>query len=224
MADNQEKKYKFAVIATDVVIFTVRGNVLQILLVKMKRAPFIGMWAAPGGLVKPEESVDEAAKRHLEAQTGLKNVYIEQLYTFGEVDRDPFGRVVSVAYVALIPYNAEVKTGEEYSEIDWFPVRTLPKLAYDHEEVIRYAVARLRAKLEYTNIVYSLLPKEFTLGELQSVYEIVRGRRLDKRNFRRKILSLGTIRKSPQKKQGAAHRPATLYCFRKRAPQFVEMI
>ncbi|MBI2463010.1 MAG: NUDIX hydrolase [Candidatus Spechtbacteria bacterium] len=220
------KKYQFAVIATDVVIFTIQNNELKVLLIKMKKSPFTGRWAAPGGLVGPNESVDESAARHLVEKTGLKNVYMEQLYTFGKVNRDPFGRVVSVAYSALIPPDAKVKifTTAEYQDIAWFPARHLPAIAYDHKEIISYAIERLKSKLEYTNIVYSLMPREFTLGELQDVYELILGRKLDKRNFRRKIASARMIRELAKKREGEANRPAALYIFTSHKPQKVEMI
>lgn len=217
---NIKKKYKFAVIATDVVIFTVRDGCLQALLIKMKKRPFTDCWAAPGGLVKPEESVDEAAKRHLYMKTGVKNVYLEQLYTFGKVNRDPFGRVVSVAYYALIPSaGLQLKTTDEYGEVSWFPVNRLPKLAYDHAEVIHCAIQRLKDRLGYTNVVYSLMPREFTLGELQKIYEIILNKKLDKRNFRKKIFSLGLVKKTGKKRVGEANRPAELFVFTSRQLQ-----
>ncbi len=219
------QKYEFAVIATDVVIFTVKDGQLQVLLIKMKKAPFTGKWAVPGGLVRGNESVEAAALRQLLSKTGVGDVYLEQLYTFGDVGRDPFGRVVSVAYFALIP-NAGMKifTTDEYEDIAWFPVNKLPVLAYDHDKVIKTAVSRLRSKLEYTNVVYSLLPANFTLSELQEAYEVILGRKLDKRNFRKKILSLGLIKKTGKKRLGGVGQPAELFCFAKRKPQNVEML
>lgn len=218
-------KYPYAVIATDVVVFTVFEKTLQVLLIKMKKQPFDGLWAAPGGLVQRGESVDASAQRQLVSKTGVKDVYLEQLYTFGDVSRDPFGRVVSVAYFALIP-NAGIKlyTTNEYADIAWFPVKKLPGLAYDHKKIIKTAVSRLISKLEYTNVVYSLLPNNFTLTELQDVYEIILDKKLDKRNFRKKILSLKLIKKTGKKKVGEGGRPAELFCFATRAPQTVEMI
>ncbi len=219
------KKYQFAVIATDVVVFTVFEGSLRALLIKMKKEPFEGMWAVPGGLVKPDESVDSAAQRQLVSKTGVKEVYLEQLYTFGKVNRDPFGRVVSVAYFALIP-NTGIKlyTTDEYADVAWFPVNKLPPLAYDHKEIIKTAITRLISKLEYTNVVYSLLPNNFTLTDLQEIYQIILGKKLDKRNFRKKILSLGLIKKTGKRQVGEGGRPAELFNFVKRAPQVVEMI
>jgi len=220
------KTFKHAVIAVDTVIFTIKDDKLQVLLIKMKKeGPYIGSWAMPGGLVLPKESIDDAAERHLKDKTGLKDVYLEQLYTFGDVDRDPFGRVVSVAYVALTSISGlNLKTTERYADVSWFSVNKLPQLAYDHKEIIKYAVNRLCAKLEYTNVVYSLLPVEFTLSELQKTYEIILDKELDKRNFRKKILSLYLVEKIGKKTIGGAHRPADLYRFKKRVPQMVEIL
>ena len=224
MIDYPKKNLEFAVIATDVVIFTVQNGELKVLLIAMNKDPFKGSWAIPGGLVKPDESVDDAAKRHLLNKAGLKDVYLEQLYTFGAVDRDPYGRVVSVSYFALIPSaGLEVKTSNEYKGIDWFNVKDLPKLAYDHKEIMHFAVQRLQNKLNYTNIIFSLLAKEFTLGELQKYYEIILDRKIDKRNFRKKILALKILKKHAKKKKGA-YRPAVLYSFTHRKPEDIEMI
>ena len=220
-----QKKYEFAVIATDVVILTIRGRSLQALLIKMKKKPFASMWAAPGGLVKPGESVDAAAKRHLAEKAGVKNVYLEQLYAFGRVDRDPFGRVVSVAYFALVPPDGvRLSTTEEYGDVRFFPVDTLPALAYDHREVIETAIRRLKSKIGYTNIAYSLLPHNFTLTELQDVYEIILGRPIDKRNFRKKLSTLRLVQPTGKRQSGAANRPAALYRFATRKVETVEIL
>lgn len=224
--DNIQQKYEHAVIATDVIIFRIESNNLQVLLIKMKKKPFTDMWAAPGGLVKGDESVEMSAKRNLYDKTGVKDIYLEQLYTFGGVDRDPFGRVVSVAYFALLPQGIklDLKTTDEYGDVAWFSVSDLPELAYDHKQIINAALDRLRSKLEYTNIVYSLLPQEFTLTDLQSVYEMILDKKLDKRNFRKKILSLGMIKKTGNKTIGGAYRPAELYKFIKRSLEIVQIL
>lgn len=220
-----KKKYKFAVIATDIIIFTIKDDELNALLIKMKKNPFKNHWAAPGGLVKPDESVEQAAKRILKEETNLSNVYLEQLYTFGKVNRDPFGRVVSVAYFALIPEQKQsIKTSKKYDEICWHKVNKLPQMAYDHEEMITKAYRRLKAKLGYTNIVYSLLPDMFTLSELQSIYEIILRKKLDKRNFRKKVLQIKLVRKTGKKTSGAPNRPAELYRFTSKKPSIVEVL
>lgn len=208
------RKYKFAVIASDVVMLTVRDGKLEVLCIQMQKAPFIGKWAVPGGLVQPTESVDEAAHRILAEKAGIHGVYLEQLYTFGKVRRDPFGRVVSVAYFALVPSDAlRLKTTKEYKDVQWFPVKKLPGLAYDHADIVATAVQRLQAKLGYTNIVYSLLPKTFTLSELQGMYETILGKTLDKRNFRKKVIGLKLVKPAGEQRKGQASRPAELYRF-----------
>lgn len=219
-------KYDFAVIATDVVIFTIRENKLNVLLIKMQKEPYShNFWAAPGGLIRPNESVDESGRRNLLEKTGVKNVYLEQLYTFGETDRDPFGRVVSVAYFALIPSDTiRLKTTKEYGDVQWFEIDNLPNLAYDHKEIIATAYRRLQKKLEYSNIAYSLLPKKFPLSELQKTYEIILKRKIDKRNFRKKILSLGLVRKTDITEKGRSNRPAALYEFSKKTAQIMSIL
>ena len=218
------QKYKFAAVAVDVVVFSIDQGELKVLLIEMKKSPYIGCWAAPGGLIKPNESLEQAAKRQLFTKAGLRGVYLEQLYAFGEVARDPFGRVVSTAYFALIP-NAGIKpkTSKEYGAIKWFGVKNLPKLAYDHKKIIDFALKRLRAKIGYTNIVYGLLPREFTLSDLQKVYEIILSKKLDKRNFRKKVLALNLVKPASAKRVGA-HRPAKLYKFNKSLPHVVEIL
>ena len=212
-------------IAADVVILTIEDNLLKVLLIEMKKRPYSKHWALPGGLVKPHESLDKAANRHLAEKAGVKDAYLEQLYAFGDVDRDPFGRVVSVAYMALVASSGlKLKTTKEYAGVKWFAVNRLPLLAYDHKKIIGYAIARLKAKLEYTNIVYSLLPAEFTLSSLQNIYEIIHEKKMDKRNFRKKILSLELVRALDRKERGRANRPPELYSFAKRSPQIVQIL
>ncbi len=219
------KNFKHPVIATDVVIFAIKNDNLKVLLIKIKKKPFKNLWAVPGGLVSIDESVDSSAKKHLKNKTGVGNVYLEQLYTFGQVNRDPLGRVVSVAYFALIPdCNIKLKTTDAYEDIDWFSVKKIPKLAYDHRKIIKTAIERLKAKVEYTNIVYSLLSPEFTLSRMQKIYEIILGRELDKRNFRKKIMSLGIVQKIDKKTLGKANRPAYLYKFKNKKPKVIEII
>jgi len=215
---------KFAVIATDIVVFTLKNEELSVLLMKMEKEPFQGLWAVPGGLVNPSETVENSAKKNLFNILGKDDVYLEQLYTFGEINRDPSGRVVSVAYIALIADSDKpVATSANYGPFNWFPVSTLPKLAYDHEEMIDLSVERLRAKLTYTNIMYCLLPNEFTLSELQKSYEIILREKLDKRNFRKKLMSLNLVKKTNKKITGKAHRPASLYEFTKRKPETIPL-
>jgi 8-oxo-dGTP diphosphatase len=217
-------KYEHAVIAADVAIFTVEENDLKVLLIKMKKDPFSDCWAMPGGLIRPDESLDQAAERLLEDKTGVRNVFLEQLYSFGEVDRDPFGRVVSVAYFALIQNKGfKLKTTAEYQDVAWFSVKEAPKLAYDHEKILACALNRLRSKLGYTNIVCNLMSDEFTLSELQNAYEVILDRKIDKRNFRKKILALGLVKKIG-KKTSEAHRPAEFYAFSEKSLKNVKFL
>jgi 8-oxo-dGTP diphosphatase len=240
-------------VAVDVAVFTVIARALHVLLVQVQRGAFRGAWALPGGRVGLNESLDEAARRELAAQTGVGDAHLEQLYTFGSPQRDPHGRVVSVAYVALIPgggrlddtcsrtlpspapgdpgghpQSAAHAAREQYTassgrDRTWRRVTRLPPLAYDHRAVVRTAVARLRAKLAYTNLAYSLLPRAFTLGELQEMYEAILGRQLDRRNFRKKVLSLGLLRPLDGVRRGS-HRPARLHAFKQRRPMIVEIL
>lgn len=211
-------------VAVDVVIYTLEQRELQSLLVQINEGPFAGKWAFPGGLVGARESVDEAAAREVWQRTGIKDGYIEQLYTFGKPERDPRTRAVSVSYLALVPHpSVRLNPAPKYSAIRWFPVARVPRLAYDHDQVWRLSLQRLRAKLQYTNVVYSLLPREFSLGELQEVYETILNRPLDRRNFRKKILALGLLRQLSKKRRGT-HRPASLYTFNERHPIVIEML
>ena len=213
-------------LAVDVAVFTVLDRLLQVLLVRVRRGAFAGRWALPGGRVHPDETLEAAASRHLTAQSGVAGIYLEQLYTFGSPQRDPHGRVVSVAYFALIPHGGRfqgLRAPEPYPDAAWCRVARLPDLAYDHSAVVKTALARLRAKLRYTNLVYTLLPPSFTLAELQGMYEAILGRRLDRRNFRKKVLSLGLLRDAGGLRRGR-HRPAALYAFRRRRQMMIEIL
>jgi len=211
-------------VAVDAVLFTISDDTLQTLLVKIKKGPFVGRWAFPGGLVQVGESLDAAARRELYEKTGVQDLYLEQLYTFGDAQRDPTAHTVAVAYFALVPHlDQALHSGEKYADVGWFPVRALPQLAYDHKAIAAYALQRLQAKLSYTNIVYSLLPREFTVAELQRIYEVILNTQLDRRNFRRKILASGLLKPLAKTRRGA-HRPASLYAFTQRSPMHVEML
>jgi 8-oxo-dGTP diphosphatase len=200
-------------ITVDVVIFTVQDGELRVLLVRRGVEPFAGQWAIPGGFVLEQESLDAAARRELEEETGVRDVYLEQLYTFGNPGRDPRGRVVTVAYFALIAADRDIRGGSDATEARWFPTNALPGLAFDHAEILGYALERLRNKLEYTTVGFQLLPETFTLGELQDVYEAILGRPLDKRNFRRKLDLLGILTPVKDALRQGRTRPAQLYRF-----------
>lgn len=207
-------KYERPSVTVDVVMMSLRQGELHVLLIKRRSWPFEGMWAIPGGFVNMQESLETAAKRELREETGVEDVYLEQLYTFGDPGRDPRTRVITVVYFALL--NSEylqVQAADDAVDVGWFSVYDLPPLAFDHAEILEYALNRLRGKLEYTTIAFSLLPVQFTLRELQRVYEIILHRRLDKRNFRKKILSTGILEDTNAKKMEGTHRPARLYRF-----------
>ncbi len=219
------QKYTHVVVAVDVALFTVVNNELRVLLMKLAKPPYENAWALPGGLIKSAESLDDAAKRELQERTGITGVYTEQLYTFGAVDRDPFGRVVSTAYFALVPYTSNaVMSAATTHDLAWFAIDKLPSLGYDHASMIDYAVERIRSKLRYTTIVYSVLPKEFTLTQLQSIYQVILGRTLDKRNFRKKILSLNMILPVGKKISGLPNRPAELFRFRRQKTEILNIL
>ena len=216
---------RIPIVAVDVAIFTVLEGGLKILLVKVKKPPYAGLWALPGGIIRSDESLNQAAYRELAEKTGVKNVYLEQLYTFGDVTRDRTRRAISTVYFALLTATGlNLTTTPKYAGIEWFSADRLPPLAYDHARVIRYGVQRLCWKLEYTNVAWSLLPETFTLTDLQNVYEAILGKKLDRRNFRKKILSLPLLASTGKRRRAGAHRPAVLYRFPRRRPMIVKIL
>jgi 8-oxo-dGTP diphosphatase len=207
-------KYERPSVTVDVVMMSLRKRDLQVLLIKRRSWPYEGMWAIPGGFVNIDESLETAAKRELQEETGVQDVYLEQLYTFGDPGRDPRTRVITVVYFALLDSERlQVRAADDAADVGWFSVYDLPSLAFDHEKILHYSLERLRGKLDYTTIAFSLLPEQFTLRELQRVYEIILHKRLDKRNFRKKILSTGILEDTGAKKMEGTHRPARLYRF-----------
>jgi len=200
-------------VAVILVILTVLEEELRVLLIHRSGEPFLGWWALPGGLLRPGEPLSDAAGRKLVEETGVADVYLEQLFTFGDPGRDPRGRVVTVAYYALIAADqAPLVATTDARAARWWPVANHPALAFDHERILAYAVERLRNKLEYTTVGFQLLPRRFTLTELQQVYEAILGRSLDKRNFRRKLALLGILKPSKERRQERG-RPAQLFEF-----------
>ncbi len=211
-------------VAVDSVLFAVEAGRLKAYLVRLARGPLRGKWAFPGGLVRVGEMLDEAARRELYSSTGLTDPYLEQLFTFGDPSRDPRAHVVSVAYMALVPDAAAVRaSSSKYAAGRWFEVSALPELAYDHSLMGNYALRRLKSKLEYTNIAYNLLPETFTFAQFEELYSMILDRPIDRRNFRRRILSMGLLTRLPAKRRGP-HRPAALYSFSRRSPQVIEML
>jgi len=202
-------------VAVIVAIFTVDDDELRVLLISRSAEPFSGLWSLPGGVLTPDQSLDEAATHKLRRETGVSDVYLEQLYTFHNLD----GRgSVAVAYFALVDSRQAELAHRRTWRPAWFPVADLPPLAFDNNLVIDYALQRLRAKLDYSNVAYSVLPCYFTLSQLQRVYEAILSRPLDKRNFRKRMLSLGIIEPTGHTTADGAHRPAQLYAFRERRP------
>lgn len=211
--------YESPFVTTDTVIFTIHEDTLKVLLIKRTNPPFAGSPALPGVFLLKDENTKIAAMRALKDKAGIKVGYLEQLYTFDSRHRDPRGHTVSVTYFALVRENdLKIQNGKNLQSPELYPVNKLPRLAFDHRDIITLALMRLRAKLEYTNVVYSLLQKYFTLFELQQAYEIIFNRKLDKRNFRKKFLSLGLIRPSGKILKGARSRPAKLYEFKSKRP------
>lgn len=213
-------------VAVDNCIFTVVDGRLQVLLIQMRKAPFTGRWALPGGLIDDGEGLDQAAARILREQTGVRRLYLEQLHTFDGKRRDPAGRVLSVAYFSLIPpVDLELRTTEKYEDVRFWDCDHLPgMLAYDHDAILAHARERLQWKVQTTNVMWSLLPATFTLSQLQNAYESVLERRLDKRNFRKKVLSLGLVSPSGERACHGRHRPAMLYRFESSEPSTVQVL
>jgi len=200
-------------VTVDVVIFTIREGALRVLLVRRGIPPFEGQYAIPGGFVREEEPLEDAARRELEEEAGVRNVYLEQLYTFGDPARDPRGRVITVAYYALIASDkVSLAASGDAAEARWFSMSDLPPVAFDHQRILDYALERLRNKLEYTTVGFQLLPEKFALGDLQAVYEAILGRAIDKRNFRRKVALLGIL-KPLREWRKTGRKPAQLYRF-----------
>lgn len=187
---------------------------LKIMLIKRNLPPYKGEWALPGGFVRMSESLEAAARRELQEETGIENLFLEQLYTFGEVDRDPRDRVVTVAYYALVNlWEHRIYATTDASDAAWFPVSEMPPLAFDHSKIVQMALARLKGKVRYEPIGFELLPKKFTLSQLQKLYETILEKKLDKRNFRKKILSMNLLVELNEVQTNVAHRAARLYQF-----------
>src|SRR6184192_3013032 len=207
-------QYPRAALTVDCVVFGFDEGELKVLLVERALQPFKGKWALPGGFVRVDETLDEAARRELEEEARLKNVFLEQLYTFGAVDRDPRERVVSVGYYALVKLAAhKTKAATDAADARWFPISKVPRLAFDHANILATALTRLKGKVRYQPIGFELLPPKFTLSQLQHLYEAVLETNLDKRNFRKKIIGTGLLIELDEIEQDVAHRAARLFKF-----------
>ena len=179
-----KERYKLPSVTVDIVIFTIQDEELKVLLIKRGIEPFKDKWALPGGFVRIDESLEDSAKRELQEETGVKDVYLEQLFTFGDIKRDPRGRVITISYMALVNSdNIKLKATTDALETRWFTINKIPTLAFDHKKIFEYALKRLKWKFEYTSVAFSLLPREFALSQLQKIYEIVFDKKFDKRNF-----------------------------------------
>lgn len=212
-------EYERPGLTVDCVIFglDLEEESLKVMLIERELEPFKGMWAIPGGFVHDSETLTEAATRELREETGIKDIFLEQLYTFGNPGRDPRGWVVSVAYYALVsPEQHSIHAATDARQAKWFPVTTLPHLAFDHAQILGTALERIRGKLTYAPIGFELLPNKFTIKQIQKLYEIVLGRKLDNRNFRKKIFVMDVLRELNEMQKGVSHRAARLYKFDER--------
>lgn len=220
MATLAQAEYIQPAVTTDIVLFTLWQDELSVLCVRRVMEPFSGWWALPGDYIRANETLNDCAKRTLDEQTGITGVYLEQLYTFTSHYPGRWGRVFNVAHMALVA--SDTVNPRDETAIAWHPITRLPRLAFNHDEILLSARARLTAKIQYSTIAFQLLPDTFTLAEVQQVYELIKGEQLDKRNFRRFIMALGKLEATGERQCRGAHRPAMLY--RMRSPGSVEII
>jgi len=215
--------YPHPALMTNVAIFTIREKRLKSLLVRREGEPFLGQWALPGGFVDMSENLRQCAEYALAEETGVSGVYLEQLYTFGDPNRDPRERIITVAYYALIPSDQiQLRAAPDAAAVGWYAMNKLPTLAFDHEKILNKAKQRLAAKLDYSTLAFQFMPKVFTLSELQEVYEIILEEELDKRNFRKWVLALESIEETGEVRRDGRHRPAKLYSMKN--PNQVDII
>ena len=212
--EGQMSGYKKPSVTVDCVVFGLDEEDLKIILIERDGEPFKGRWALPGGFIQMDESLEQAAMRELREETGVENVFLEQLYTFGEVTRDPRDRVISVAYYALVNLrDHSIKAATDARSAAWFSVDDIPQLAFDHDKILDVALKRVKGKVRYEPIGFELLPEKFTLTELQRMYEKILEQEIDKRNFRKKILSMELLKELDEVQMDVAHRAARLYRF-----------
>lgn len=209
-------EYPRPALTVDCVVFGWDDDAVKVLLIQRDLPPFEGSWALPGGFVQMDESLEEAARRELKEETGVESVYLEQLYTMGAPERDPRGRVVSVAYYAIVKRLAQVLIADtDARDAQWFALSELPELAFDHAEILEIALERLRGKIRYKPVGFDLLPGKFTMPQLKNLYDSLLGESLDRRNFRKKILSMGLLEELPETQEDVPHRAAKFYRFAK---------
>lgn len=212
-----EYEYPRAALAVDCVVFGLDEHDLKVLLIQRRIPPFQHAWALPGGFVRLDETVEDAARRELQEEAGVTDVFLEQLYTFSSLGRDPRERVVTVAHYALAKLSDHrIRAATDAMGVGWFSLDDLPKLAFDHSDIVTAAHERLRGKVRYAPVGFELLPPRFSLTQLQRLYEIILGTELDKRNFRKKILSMDLLVETDEYEQGVRHRAARLYRFDRR--------
>ena len=205
-------KYPHPAVTTDCVIFGFDGEELKVLLIERGITPYKGHWAFPGGFLNPNETAEEGARRELREETGLDSAHIEQLRTYSTPDRDPRERVITIAYIALVRIQ-DVRGGDDAADAGWFPVGNVPPLAFDHGEILRDALRRLRERIYFYPLGYELLPEKFTLKELQTLYEAVLGVQFDRRNFAKKMQRLDILTQLDETVWPTPKREAKLYSF-----------
>lgn len=204
-------------LSVDAVVFGYESGSISVLLVKRKYEPFKGQWAIPGGFVLQEESLECAVQRELKEETGIEINYLEQLYTFGAPQRDPRNRVVSVAYFGLIKPSAfKIFASTDAEEVQWFNIKALPKLSFDHDDILQLAIKRLQNKITYQPLGFELLDTKFPFSDLEKLYTTLLGRAIDRRNFRKKILSLNILDELDEKVSKGSGRPANLFKFNRK--------
>lgn len=212
--------YKNPSLAVDLVVFGYHDRKLSVLLLNRKEAPFQNSWTLPGGFLQLEESLLQVCNRIMKTKTGLENIYLEQLYSFDEPGRDPRGRVISIAHYALVnPQRFEVVAGNMANDVQWFPVAAVPQLGFDHDQIFRQALQRLKSKILYYPVGFELLDETFTMTELHELYECILGVSIDRRNFRRKLLDSEYIIATGAKREGVKNRHPDLYRFNKQLKQ-----
>ena len=211
-------KYPRPAVAVDIVVFGLDIEDLKILLIQRDFDPFKGRWALPGGFTNPGETLEETAVRELEEETNLSDIYIEQLYTFSDPDRDPREQVISVTYYGLVNLSEHsIEAASDARNAAWFGLNHIPELAFDHDKILNVALTRLKGKIKYKPIGFELLPTKFPLRSLQTLYEKILERKLDKRNFRKKIMKMGILKELDEIEKDVSHRAARLYTFDKKA-------